>query len=701
MRAKHCKQSKLALRVLSAAAVMAMVSSIAAPAFADAYGIATYGNYYLDQGSIRVVSTAEGTKVYQGDDDTEGVTDNEEIIIGNHKDKEDKSAVDKTITVNTDEGKTTNVTLDGVNIDVSDKEKAALTVKGNGTTKIELNGSNTLNSGSGHAGLEKNDSDGTGKLIIKDDTKDGGSLTANGGFEAAGIGSGYNNDTSNIEISGGKIEAAGNNGAGIGSGWAGNADQIKISDGEVTAIGTNGSAGIGDGYNDVTDSADHTCHIEISGGTVNAKSGSGAAIGSCEGETGNADIKITGGNITAIGGMGAGIGTGNNTYGNLKVDISGEDTQITASSIGSGQTAHGKHYDITIRDGKVDASEGIGTSCESDGCLTDILITGGTITAKGSLGGAGIGNGSDLDTAMGRHATTNITITGGTITAIGDDGAAGIGDGNSNYNNTVNVTITGGDITAIGGKGASAIGGAQYEGDTDPVINVKIDSSNKSLKIAAKVVGSGKGAIGNGTQQYEDPFSGVDFDTITADKLGEDHGALVQFYNNYDETTGTGTLYKTIHNQKYIAENYADHVNDDHAWSNPTVIKEAAPGKPGTIRYFCAVDGCDAQKDVSYDYVEPGDQQMREVGVIFWDAVNNAAAPDYLQGKTLNVEDTASAVSKAQADSVLADKEHWALAEDVGDLKIHPAADAAGTVYEQAVNASGCDYYVIANVTAQ
>ena len=48
-----------------------------------------------------------------------------------------------------------------------------------------------------------------------------------------------------------------------------------------------------------------------------------------------------------------------------------------------------------------------------------------------------------------------------------------------------------------------------------------------------------------------------------------------------------------------------------------------------------------------------------------------------------------------------ADKANWKLAEDVGDLMIHPAADAAGTVYEQAVKASGCQYYVIANVTAQ
>ena len=329
-----------------------------------------------------------------------------------------------------------------------------------------------------------------------------------------------------------------------------------------------------------------------------------------------------------------------------------------------------------------------------------IKISGGDVTANGKgYTGIGIANcnyGTNLD----------VEISDGTVKATGGEGGAGIGGGNCSEAKSIDIDITGGDITAIGGEGAAAIGGSLRENPEyvepaeNPVVKVKIDGSSKTLKIAAKVKGNGKGAIGEGTMEYE-PDSGVDFDTIAADKLGEDHAALVQFYNNYDETTGTGTLYKAIHNQKYIAENYADHVNDDHAWSNPTVIKEAAPGKPGIIRYTCAVDGCGATKDVSYDYVEPSDQQTREVGVIFWDAANNAAAPEHLQGKTLNVEETSGTVSKAQADSVLADQEHWALAEDVGDLEIHPAADAAGTVYEQAVNASGCQYYVIANVTAQ
>ena len=97
---------------------------------------------------------------------------------------------------------------------------------------------------------------------------------------------------------------------------------------------------------------------------------------------------------------------------------------------------------------------------------------------------------------------------------------------------------------------------------------------------------------------------------------------------------------------------------------------------------------------------ESGSVETREAGVIFWDAAAQAA-PAALQGKVLSADEQTTTAAKAQVESLLADKATWKLAENVGDLMIHPAADAAGTVYEQAVKASGCQYYVIANVTAQ
>ena len=146
--------------------------------------------------------------------------------------------------------------LDNVNIDRSEDyyghRKAALTVKGNGDTEIELDGDNILKGGYDHAGLEKNDSDGTGTLTIKDDKKaaDGskGSLLAKGGYNGAGIGGGECQDTSHITVTGGNITAvSGRFAAGIGGGDSSNGTDITIK-GDATVIASgDAGAGIGGG----------------------------------------------------------------------------------------------------------------------------------------------------------------------------------------------------------------------------------------------------------------------------------------------------------------------------------------------------------------------------------------------------------------------------------------------------------------------
>ena len=156
--------------------------------------------------------------------------------------------------------------LDNVNIDRSkdyyDQGKAALTVKGNGDTEIELDGDNILKGGSYHAGLEKSDSDGTGTLTIKDDHKaaDGskGSLLAKGGYDGAGIGGGKYQDTSHITVTGGKVTAvSGDYAAGIGGGYQSNGTDITIK-GDATVIASGdtgagiGGGGDGKGYGKVT-----------------------------------------------------------------------------------------------------------------------------------------------------------------------------------------------------------------------------------------------------------------------------------------------------------------------------------------------------------------------------------------------------------------------------------------------------------------
>ena len=653
------RSNRLALRVLSTAALMAMVSSIAAPAFA--------GTYYLENGDITVDAKEDGNHITQGDLYQDHL-DEGKTIITDHKDESDTSTVSNTVTINVDDNATGDVTIKDANIDNScgryDTEKngitvdtkgesskanitldnvtikpgedgdggnnyggAGLEVKGDGTANIELNGDNTLNGGICHAGVEKDDTKGTGNLIIKDDyndddsTKNGtemdtaGSLTANGGFDGAGIGGGEYDDTSNIEISGGKVTATGGyDAAGIGGGKRGAAENIKISGGDIIASAGSG-AGIGSGFDDDSHLyGGHANSIEITGGTIQATSGTGAGIGT--GEQGdNVDITITGGNITAESRYGgAGIGTGDNAEEGATIKISGKDTVINAdgaTGIGNGGCTTGDLIKIDIEDGTITASGtvGIGVSDDSDES-SEINISGGIINATGSSG-AGIGNEQGNN-----DATVKINISGGTITANGgtyhayydgDLGSAGIGSGYRCDASSVGINITGGNITAIGGKGAAAIGGGVRDESGDaPDVKVKIDSSNRALKITAIVPGSREGAIGEGAlYEYGSDFTdAVDFDDITVDSLGEEHGALVQFMNNYNAETGTGTLYKAIHNKKYIEETY-NNPNDYHEWGNPQVIKEAAPGVQGIIRYTCVVDGCGAIHDVPYDYVEP------------------------------------------------------------------------------------------------
>ena len=100
-------------------------------------------------------------------------------------------------------------------------------------------------------------------------------------------------------------------------------------------------------------------------------------------------------------------------------------------------------------------SAGIG-ACYEEG-TKNIIITGGTVTATGGDGGAGIGGGSD-----GRNSDSNgknITITGSTVTAEGGNGAAGIGSGNGK-----NITITDSTVTATGKYGGAGIGGGGFDG---------------------------------------------------------------------------------------------------------------------------------------------------------------------------------------------------------------------------------------------
>ena len=241
-----------------------------------------------------------------------------------------------------------NLTLKNVKIDVSDADgKAALSVQGDGNVTIELDGNNELKSGNLKAGLEKNTSEGT--LTLKDDKEAGsGSLTAEGGGWAAGIGGSDGKGTNNIIISGGTVTAEGGNyGAGIGSGGSSydGGDHITITGGTVNATGGAWGAGIGGGYGDDSD------HITITGGTVTAEGGNyGAGIGGGYGGVGD-HITIGGGAVTAEGGEnGAGIGGGYSGVGDHITITGGKVTAeggISGAGIGGGYWGRGRNITVS------------------------------------------------------------------------------------------------------------------------------------------------------------------------------------------------------------------------------------------------------------------------------------------------------------------------------------------------------------------
>ena len=241
------------------------------------------------------------------------------------------------------------LTLKDVKIDVSDtgkntgipetsvKGKAALSVQGSGDVEIELDGENELKSGFNRAGLEKNTSDSTGTLTLKDDKKDdnkeAGSLKATGGKYGAGIGGSKDNGTNNITINGGTVTARGGEwAAGIGGGTGGSGENITINGGTVTADGNDWAAGIGGGYKG------NGKNITIKGGTVNAAGGYGGAGigGGYEGSGSNVTVSGAA-QVTAITGKpdwsGAATGATIGGGGSNTVDSDGNPVSIPGTEI--------------------------------------------------------------------------------------------------------------------------------------------------------------------------------------------------------------------------------------------------------------------------------------------------------------------------------------------------------------------------------
>lgn len=529
-----------AKRAAALALTAALVVGMTLPAFAQ--------DWYIEDGDISISAGETGNKVTQGSTTKENDTD---TVI---KSKDSSTASSNTVTIHADEGKTVNVTLDNVTINVDEGSKyaydpnaykTAVSVTGSGNTNIELNGNNTLTSGYGHAGLEHNKTDDSGTLTIQDEKNDDGSakgsasdttgsLTANGGGRGAGIGGSDEHD-GQATITGGKITATGGNGAaGIGGGAGdkyaavGGAGDVTISGGTITATGGSLAAGIGGGL-------DGNGTVIITDGDITAKATGryGAGIGGGCGEIpkgtligGNGTVTISGGTITEASGgyMAAGIGSGYQGLGTVTIegDAVIKNAQGGEAGAGIGSGTYGDSEIIIRGDAVIENAESSGNGAgigsgqgdlypDGDGMVIDPTVGNVTIegnakieNAKSGYGGSGIGGG-----AVG---IGNVIIRGNAQigNAIGGEEGAGIGGGALG---TGDVTIEG-NVTienAQGGAGAAGIGGgAETQPDTEDTRNkVSIKSTEAgSPNITAKGGGvlnneeaplPGAAAIGSGS----------------------------------------------------------------------------------------------------------------------------------------------------------------------------------------------------------
>jgi len=643
-------KKQLALRVLSTAALLAMVSSIATAAFAEEYD--------LNKGSVTVETKDNGnTYVTQANTETTDHLDTTGVTITSNGDP-----TSNTITVETAKDQTTNVTLENVHIETksswNDSGSAPIEIKGNGDTNLELNGNNIVLSGNkNHAGIEKADVNGTGTLTIKDDVNDDGKLLAGGYEDSAGIGGGSYHDGKSY----------------------GNTSNITITGGDITAVGGVYGAGIGGG------SDEDASNIRIEGNAhVAAFSNSGAGIGSGYFSNGNSDITITDhATVEAASLEGCGIGGSRLASGKATITISGN---------------------ASVKAEALDSAAAIGSEQSS-----------ATVNIEDNAAVTAVSHGVAIGTSYGHEynggTSTVINITGGTVNAVTrDESRPAIGTVYGNLDLTINSST---------GK---------------TTVNACTTSSDPlSLNI-------GTGHYDSSAHKYRtSPSEGAEYNEDGSSNLGEDNAAIINFYRNTTLSTDTdtsnahktlddfafhggashtlsgkdkdkGDLYKVVHNRKYMEEHpeIVDDINklensDLHDWQLVGEVVEPTLEKDGYADYVCRIDKCGQTKRVVLPKLTPeesGSVETREVGVIFWDAAAQTA-PAALQGKVLSADEKTATAAKAQVESLLADKANWKLAEDVGDLMIHPAADAAGTVYEQAVKASGCQYYVIANVTAQ
>ena len=477
------KRNVLARQAASAALAACMMFSLSAPALAastdallqqstaaksavsvldEENDMAVY-QMNLKYGSIRVYIGDDGKQYVQQGDNEAQQKDDLQITT-------DGGRTTNTLTI---EGGTTaaKVTLHNVNIDASG---AAVSVSGN--VELVIADTNTLRSGTDHAGVEKADDDGT--LTISGP----GTLEAYGGNWGAGIGSGSEKGCSNIVIESGTITAKGGVlGAGIGGGQHAAGQNITIRDGNVTAIPGSEAAGIGGGCRG------DGRNITIEGGTVYSRSGGGrgpaAAIGGGRWPGKGENIKITGGNVTLqiVDDDGIYIGNGqeeaeidtSKLLGTItKLDKDGNQVDEIVQDFNikiNGESVTSKNYNdilgicYDIKEKTLTAKERINYVLKVRAPETDVILNGG-IGARSSLT---IGQQGD-SSAVGAH---DVTVTSDRYDAI---------QGEADINCTGKVNIRSDKSMAVNGS-----------------LNI-YDSSEVTLSAGSNVVNGSANITSNG-----------------------------------------------------------------------------------------------------------------------------------------------------------------------------------------------------------
>lgn len=322
---------------------------------------------------------------------------------------------------------TLNIILRNLKVDAGTSKEDAMNISGTGDVTLELDGKNELIGGIGAknygdvtAGLYSEDLDGT--LTLTDADKDGGSLTAKGG---------YSKDY-RFASSGGIC-----------------AKDLSIIDTSITAVG----------------------------GDVGGSS-------SCGGTGLSADVlNMTGSSLSATGGSvnnstddysagGFGLRIGN--YRNLKSNIS--DSHISAiggNNSGSGKEVEGGMGAIII-----------GTAADSYQIdHVTLLAQGGNAQASGS-GNATGGRGIDRNSGEITISDSAVTVAGGN--AVSESGTATGGGGyynNANYySSEINdVHLVSGSLTAVGGSGSSK-NGSSFDISSELIKNYYI-SDGETLSV--------------------------------------------------------------------------------------------------------------------------------------------------------------------------------------------------------------------------